>query len=125
MRKTDLAGGVHGSAAAGARGGCGGRCRQEGPGAQRERRARGELGSWQAGQAVSGGSGAGRWGRGDAAASERLSAPRGLRRRRVGWAGALRATRAAVPRPDAGEGSGPAECGPRGEKDAGLSGRGG
>ena len=29
-------------------------------------------------------------GEGDAVASERLSAPRGLRRWRVGWAGALR-----------------------------------
>ena len=38
----------------------------------------------------------------------------GLRARRsgvAGWAGS-----AAVPRPDAGEGSGPAECGPRREK---------
>ena len=38
----------------------------------------------------------------------------GLRARRsgvAGWAGS-----AAVPRPDAGGGSGPAECGPRGEK---------
>ena len=46
-RKTDLAGGVHGSAAAGARGGCGGRRRQAGPGL-RESDARAV--SWEAGR---------------------------------------------------------------------------
>ena len=100
----------------------------EGPTGGPECSARGGTSAlWARGERASGvrAAGAGWWGQarsggGDAVASERLSARRGLRRRRVGWAGALRATRAAVPRPDAGEGSGPAECGPRRAKGLGC-----